>query len=76
MPFWGYIIIGIVVFLLLLILGNYIFWRKIYLVCENCGNTYKPKFIKFLFSWHVGCYISTTCPECKKFGTHEIEFNK
>ena len=76
MPIWGYVLIGLAIFIALLVLGNYLFWRKINVVCENCGHSYKPKFIKFLFGWHIGCLIRLNCPECKKSGTHEIEFNK
>ena len=78
MPIWGYVLIGLAVFavfIAILVLGNYIFWRKIVVVCDKCGHTYKPKFIKFLFGLSAGSLIGLTCPECKKYGTHEIEFD-
>lgn len=73
MPIWGYVLIGIAVFLLLFLLIEYLMWKKILVTCEHCGYVYKPKFIKFLFSWRMFNHIYLRCPKCGESGGHQVE---
>ncbi len=69
----AYVGISLLVLLLLVFIGFYLYWRKIVVVCQNCGHTYKPKFLKFMFCPHMFENIYMTCPDCGKRCSQKVE---
>lgn len=49
----AYVGIALAIILVFTFIAFYLIWRKINVVCQNCGHVYKPKFLKFMFSIHM-----------------------
>ncbi len=73
MHIMGYLGIFVAVIILFGFLGLYLTYRKITAVCQNCGHSYRPKFLKWIFAVHTADAILLTCPQCGEKCSHKIE---
>lgn len=69
----AYVGIALAILMVLTFIIFYFIWRKIVVVCENCGHVYKPKFLKFMFSPHMFENIYMKCPACGERCSQKVE---